>query len=63
MARDDEYVICPHCGAESGDAWEWCGSSDPKVFRCDDCGQQYQAWAEYSVQYVTTTNLPTTPGA
>jgi len=58
MARDNEYVICPHCGEEHGDAWEWCPQPEPKVLRCQSCDQQFQAWAEYDVQYVTAVQLP-----
>lgn len=50
----DEYVICPHCGHEHGDAWEWCKSGTPQEVRCDACGQAFSAWAEYEVQYVTS---------
>ena len=59
MARDDEYVICPHCGEEHGDAWEWCADEMPHDVHCDGCGQTFKAWAEYNVQYVTTTKLHT----
>lgn len=62
MARDDEYVICPHCGHEHGDAWEWCAQPEPKLTWCNRCEKPFQAWAEYEVRYVTTTQLPTIPG-
>lgn len=58
--RDDEYVVCPHCNEEHGDAWEWCASEIPQVIRCQSCKQPFSARAEYSVQYVTTTKLPET---
>lgn len=51
--RDDEYVVCPHCCHPHGDAWEWCTSETPRSHVCDGCGQWFQAWAEYEVQYLT----------
>lgn len=54
MTRDDEYVVCPHCEHEHGDAMEWCNSEEPQVVHCNGCQKPFTAWAEYEVQYVST---------
>lgn len=53
MERDEEWVICPHCGYKHGVAWNWCADKTPSLHYCDDCDQKFKAWAEYEVQYVT----------
>ena len=60
MTRDDEYVVCPHCKYEHGDAMEWCTSEEPQFVRCDGCGKPFKAWAEYEVHYVTAAIPDTT---
>lgn len=52
MAIDSEYVICPHCGEEHGDAWESTNDS-VRPFLCQnpDCGETFMAWAEYDILY------------
>jgi transposase-like protein len=55
--RDDEYVICPFCGREHGDASEWCASEDVQRVNCDECGKEFVCHAEYSVQYVSRAPL------
>ncbi len=49
---DGEYVICPHCGEKHGDAWEWC-KEYVRNFTCQDCGKEFQCWAEHEVTYYT----------
>ena len=50
--RDGCNVVCPYCGYEHGDAWEWCPSDIPKEEPCDGCGKTFKCWAEYDVQYI-----------
>ena len=50
---DSEYIICPHCGAKHGDAWEWCFSEEAVEVDCQDCGRVFLAWAEHSVEYAS----------
>ena len=52
--RDNEWVVCPFCGNEHGDCWDWCKSEDPQRTTCDSCGQEFICWAEYDVQYCST---------
>ncbi len=53
MARDGEYAICPYCGEKNGDCWEWLTSETPQETECQGCGKTFEAWAEFSVDYVT----------
>lgn len=47
---DGESVICPHCDAHHGDAWEWV-KGDEATDKCADCGKYFAYWAEYDVTY------------
>ena len=49
--EDEEWVVCPYCGHKHGDAWEWCTSEEPHETKCDNCGQVFQCYAEYSTTY------------
>lgn len=53
MQYDDEWIICPHCGIESGDCWEWV-KEHAEEETCGECGGRYRYWAEYSVTYYTS---------
>lgn len=48
----DEYVICPHCGANYGDCSEWV-SDQVCEMNCDHCDKPFRFWAEYSVAYLS----------
>lgn len=63
MAPSGEYAICPYCGALHGDCSEWLTSERPQSVTCDGCGQEFRAWAEYDVQYVTAKLVKDTPDA
>jgi len=53
---DSEYVVCPFCGYEHGDAREWC-KQDAQRKKCDDCGKEFICYAEYSVDYIAKVPL------
>ena len=53
---DSEYVICPFCGYEHGDAWEWC-KQDAQDTKCDGCGKTFMCYAEHSVEYIAQVPL------
>ena len=52
MVYNSQYAICPYCSAEHGDCWEWVTESREKT-NCDECGNDFFVWAEYSVKYIT----------
>ena len=45
----DTYVVCPWCGHEHGDAWEW--ASKRTETRCDRCDNMFTVDPDYSVTY------------
>ena len=50
---DHEYtdeVVCPHCGFECGDSWEFPDEDDRE---CDECGKQYAFFRDYKISYVS----------
>lgn len=46
-----EWVICPWCGHEHGDGWEW--AKERTVTRCDECDRMFTVDPEYTVIYNT----------
>lgn len=54
---DGEYVICPYCGTQMGDCWEWVTESS-KTDTCEECGGEYRYYAETYTTYYTD---PVTP--
>ncbi len=43
-------VVCPHCGYEHGDPHEYCSDEESGI-TCDECGEEFTAWAYYEVTY------------
>lgn len=48
---DGEYVVCPWCGYQHGDAWEHCTDEIPVGQTCHGCERRFEKWAVYDVQY------------
>lgn len=47
-----EYVVCPYCGYEHGDAFEWAApETEGGLAECDECGRMFVFWAEHEVTY------------
>lgn len=47
--------VCPQCGSEVGDAWEWCTDEmRGHEETCFDCQAVFRAFPHYSVSYSTT---------
>lgn len=47
---DGEYVRCPICRYEQGDAWEWVKTHE-RQDECPGCGTILTVWAEYDITY------------
>ncbi len=50
---DHEYtdeVVCPHCGFECGDSWEF---PDEDERQCDECEEYYTFVRDYKITYVS----------
>ena len=58
VERSGEYVVCPFCGYQHGDAWEWCKSKNTARMNCEGCGREFFYWAEVDVQYVSKRPTP-----
>ncbi len=43
-------IVCPHCGYEQSDSWEY-GSKG--TVDCDECGKDYQFQRDELVTYTT----------
>jgi hypothetical protein len=41
-----DHAVCPHCGHEHRDDWEWQGEEG--THECDDCGEPFKWYAEVS---------------
>jgi hypothetical protein len=60
-ARDDidhdytQEIVCPHCGEEHGDSWEYnLGDSDTIEVECEECSEPFYATCCIEVTYSTS---------
>lgn len=44
--------ICPHCGHEHTDTWEWEGE-DFEYSECESCEEVFHAWKHISISWTT----------
>jgi len=48
-------IICPYCGYEHGDSWEWAdGREQEDEFECHQCQKTFSCERSISVTYSTT---------
>jgi DNA-directed RNA polymerase subunit RPC12/RpoP len=47
---DGCFIICPHCGEQMGDCWEWV-HDEPTENECTYCDKKIIVWADYDVTY------------
>lgn len=45
-----DEIVCPHCGYEFGDSWEFPESGD---YKCPDCDNKFKFQREIEVTYST----------
>lgn len=53
---DHEYtdeIVCPHCGYEFGDSWEY-DEDDGEMIECQDCDKSFRLDVNYTVSYVSS---------
>ncbi len=49
-----DEVVCPYCGHEHSDSWEWFRDNGHDVdIDCATCGKTFRASPDYSVTYFT----------
>lgn len=54
--RTDE-VVCPYCGFEHTDSWEWFSGAanyNSKKIECEDCNRKFEAEADQRTYYSTS---------
>lgn len=55
MEIEHEYtddIVCPWCGYEYGDCWEWTDHDDE--IKCDECGKEFCYNKDVTVTYSTS---------
>jgi DNA-directed RNA polymerase subunit RPC12/RpoP len=51
-----DEIVCPHCGHEMSDSWEYLDGNRTKGSAdCGECEKTFKWEAEYSVTYTTET--------
>ena len=50
--RYTDEIVCPHCGHEQGDSWEWADSDDDA--ECDHCENRFGYTRDISVSYTSS---------
>jgi protein-arginine kinase activator protein McsA len=53
---DHEYtkeIVCPHCGYEYGDSWEYGDGEDIGELECDNCYKPFYAERIITIDYST----------
>lgn len=48
-------IVCPHCGHEFSDSWEYGQREDIGEIQCDSCGYAFFARRIIDVSYCTET--------
>lgn len=47
-------MICPHCGTEQSDAWEYqLNDGNETEVDCDKCAKKFRVFAEIKVKYTS----------
>lgn len=51
-----DEIVCPHCGHEHGDSWEYFthGNGNEREADCVECEKRFLVSAEYSVTYFSS---------
>lgn len=48
--------VCPHCGKEQHDAWEW-GDDETGQTDCDACGREFSYTRNVSIYWTTRKDI------
>ena len=50
-----DNAICPHCGYEDCDSWEWAQhNEEDQDVECGNCGKGFHLHIDYEVKYTTS---------
>lgn len=44
-------IICPYCGHEETDSWEW---NKDHTYECGECGKKSDLTVDYTIEYSTS---------
>lgn len=61
MSIDHEYtdaVVCPFCGHEHGDSFEYFQNQDEAEVQCESCGRDFKATCHTEITYCTEKMWP-----
>jgi uncharacterized Zn-finger protein len=53
---DHDYtdeVICPYCGYEFSDSWEFNDTQDEQHVECSECSKEFFLYVDMTVNYTT----------
>jgi DNA-directed RNA polymerase subunit RPC12/RpoP len=48
-----DEIVCPYCGYEFTDSWEFNDTQDEQHVECCDCGKEFLLYVIMSVDYTT----------
>ena len=48
-----DEVICPYCGYEFSDSWEFNANQDEQHVECEECGKEFFLYVDITVNYTT----------
>lgn len=51
-----EEPVCPHCGKEQSDSWEW-GDDETGQVECESCGREFAYTLRISYSWTTRKDL------
>ena len=46
-------IVCPYCGYEFTDSWEFNDTRDEQHVECCECGKEFLLYVNISVDYTT----------
>ena len=47
-------IICPYCGHEHSNSWEFLTDGDLKGFACDNCDKEFCIEVEHETTYTSS---------
>ena len=50
-----DEIVCPHCGYEFSDSWEYHDTQDEQKVEClnEECSKTFSLFVEFDVTYKT----------
>lgn len=48
-----DEIVCPYCGYEFTNSWEFNDTQDEQHVECHDCGEEFLLYVNITVDYTT----------